>query len=66
MFKLLKRSDKYFSYHPMINSWAHALGGFGLALIFQQYLKGDAFLPAWLGWAFIILSLLMHLRSILK
>ena len=51
----------YFSQHVMLNSMAHAAAGFGIALVLQHYLKGNTFIPYWIGWALIGLSLAIHI-----
>jgi hypothetical protein len=53
----------YFSAHPLLNSIAHAAGGFGLAIVLQQYLVGFPFVSVWVGWAGIIFSISIHVRA---
>jgi len=64
--QLYQNSLAYFSAHPMLNSIAHAAGGFGLAVLLQHYLKGDAFVSPWFGWACIVVSILIHVHSFMK
>lgn len=64
--QIYNRSNSYFSKHPMLNALAHASAGFGLALVLQHYLKGNAFLSPYIGWALIIISALIHIRSFMK
>lgn len=59
-------SLKYFSRHPILNSLAHSAGGFGLALLIQQVLKGDAFLPPMISLIFIAFSAVVHIVSFIK
>ncbi|HEV2917463.1 MAG TPA: hypothetical protein VGW78_07000 [Candidatus Babeliales bacterium] len=64
MFKgLYTKSLMYFAKHPMLNSFAHSVGGFGIALLLQYYIVGDAFAPLWVGWLCITGSLVIHIRS---
>jgi hypothetical protein len=57
------KSLLYFSRHPILNSLAHSAGGFGLALVLQQYLAGNAFLSPVTGWVLIAVSVVMHVMS---
>lgn len=57
------RSFAYFSRHPMLNSIAHTAAGFGLALVLQHYIAGNAFLPVIVGWVLIGVSVAMHIMS---
>lgn len=61
-----RRSMNYFSKHPMLNSIAHSCGGFGLAIILQEYLKGNAFLPLGFGWILVLISVVIHIHSMMK
>lgn len=61
---LYNKALVYFSAHPTLNSVAHAAAGFGLALLLQHYLKGNAFLPTWIGWALVIFSAFVHFLAI--
>lgn len=54
----------YFAAHPTLNASAHFAGGFGLALLLQHYLKGNAILPMWLGWALVLFSAVVHFLAI--
>lgn len=55
----------YFSEHVMLNSFAHTAGGFGLALLLQHYIKGDAFLPPLVGWVLVAISVVIHIISMM-
>jgi len=63
MFKYMERGRQYFSQHVMLGHFAHAVGAFGIALLLQQYLKGNAFLPAWISWILVIISAAIHVKS---
>ncbi len=56
----------YFSKHEFLNSMAHAAGGFGLAVVLQDHLRGDVFVTPYLGWALIALSVVIHARACMK
>ena len=43
----------YFAQHVILNAFAHTAAGFGLAIVLQHYLKGNAFLPVYVGWLLI-------------
>lgn len=58
------RSMAFFSRHVMLNSIAHAAGGFGLAVVLQDYLRANSFAPLWIGWTLIGFSVIIHLWSI--
>lgn len=64
--KLYGRSMNYFAKHPTLNAMAHVAAGFGLAVVLQAYIKGNAFVDVWVGWALIIFSFIIHVRSLLK
>lgn len=61
--ELYTKSLIYFAKHPMLNSFTHSVGGFGIALLLQYYMVGNAFAPLWLGWLCIIFSVAIHIRS---
>lgn len=63
---IYNRSLRYFSSHAMLNSLAHSAGGFGLALVLQEYLRGNAFLSPWIGWVLIAFSAIIHIRSMMR
>jgi hypothetical protein len=64
MMNFYNRSISFFSRNVILNSIAHAAGGFGLAIVLQQYIQGNAFISVWIGWFLIIISLAIHVRSI--
>jgi hypothetical protein len=63
---LYTNSLAYFSTHPMLNALAHAAGGFGIAILLQQYLIGDPFVSVWVGWVCVAFSAIIHVRSFTK
>ena len=48
-------------HHVMLNNASHLALGFGLALVLQHYISGNAFLPVIIGWVLIAFGLLVHL-----
>lgn len=63
---IYKRATRYFSRHVVLNSLAHMASGFGLALILQDFLRGDVFINPMVGWVLVALSLSIHVRSCMK
>ena len=59
-------SVKYFSRHPILNSAADSAGGFGLALLLQQVIKGDAFISPMISLVLIAFSVVVHIISFTK
>lgn len=57
------RMIEYFAAHVMLNSIAHVAAGFGLAILLQNYLKGNSFLPAWVGWGLVAFSAAIHIMA---
>lgn len=66
MFIFVKRGMQFDRKHLMLNNASHAAGGFGLALLLQEYLAGAAFLPASLGWILVVFSSAIHLYGMRK
>lgn len=65
MFPIYQKSMRFFAQHVMLNSIAHSAGGFGLALVLQQYLQGDVFVNPLVGWALVIFSAAIHVYSVI-
>lgn len=63
---ICNRSIAYFSSHVMLNSIVHSAGGFGLAVVLQDYLRGNVFISPYVGWALIVVSVIMHARLCMK
>lgn len=59
-----QRSVNFFSRNVVLNSFAHAIGGFGLAIVLQYYIQGEAFLSVLVGWLFVAISAGIHIWSI--
>lgn len=58
---MLDNALNYWSEHILLANASHTAGGFGLAVILQCYLRGQAFVPAWVGWGLFAFSLVAHL-----
>ena len=56
-----KRVMEFASRHVVLSNAAHAVGGFGFALLLQYYLTGSAFVPVWVGWALLACAVAWHL-----
>jgi hypothetical protein len=57
---MFEKPINYWSKHIMLSSLSHAVGGFGVALLLQHYLVGNAFLPAMVGWLAVAFTLVTH------
>lgn len=64
MINLYYKSVAYFSQHPILNSLAHAAGGFGLALLLQYYIQGTAFVPVVISGGLVAVSVVIHILSL--
>jgi|GEM_PF-916152 len=64
--ELFHNSLSYFTNHPMLNALAHSAGGFGLAVIIQEYTMGNSIIPVWVAWLFVALSTVIHIYSFQK
>jgi hypothetical protein len=60
---VIKKAIKRQSRHFVVINAAHSVGGFGLAIVLQQYMVGNPFLPAWIGWALIVLAVAGHVYA---
>jgi len=66
MFIYVKRGIQFDRKHVILNNASHAAGGFGLALLLQEYFVGGAFLSLSLAWILVIFSAAIHLYSFTK
>lgn len=46
--------------HIVLTNLSHFVGGFGLALLLQYYLSGNAFLPVMVGWILVAFTFIVH------
>lgn len=49
--------------HILMSNAAHVALGFGLAVLLQEYMAGDSFVPTIVAWVLIVLGLLEHVRA---
>lgn len=56
----LKGAVKFDRAHIYLSNANHVALGFGVAVVLQHYLQGDAFLPVFWGWCLIVLALTVH------
>jgi hypothetical protein len=66
MFPIFENSIRFFSAHVWLNSIAHSAGGFGIAVVLQNYLQGNVFVCPLVGWALIIFSTAIHIYSVIS
>lgn len=57
----IKSALNFDRHHIMLTNASHLALGFGLALVLQHYIVGNAFLPVAIGWVLIVFGLLAHL-----
>lgn len=57
---MFEQPISYWSKHVILSNVSHAVGGFGLALLLQDYLVGNPFWPAIVGWVAIAFTLVTH------
>ena len=65
MFTLLQNVMTYFSHHIILANLAHALGGFGLAVVLQHHTKDNSFLPVWIGWWMVNFSVVVYIKALI-
>lgn len=66
MLVFFKKGMVYFSEHAILNSVAHFAAGFGLALLLQQLLVGNAFLPSVVAWLLIGIAVVIHIVAVVS
>jgi hypothetical protein len=66
MFRYIQKAKYYFSQHVILGNIAHVLGGFGLAMLLQNYIQGNAFLPAWMAWIMMIIAVAIHVKAFMS
>lgn len=57
---MFDNEKKFARKHIVLTSTNHFAGGFGLALLLQHYLAGDAFLPVIVGWILVAYMAVVH------
>lgn len=58
---MFNQEKKYARKHIILTSTNHFAGGFGIALLLQQYVAGNAFLPPIVGWILVGYSVVVHI-----
>lgn len=49
--------------HIILSNASHTALGFGVAVLLQEYMVGNAFVPVIVAWVLIIFGLIAHLRA---
>lgn len=60
---MLKGALQFDRQHVILNNLSHAAGGFGLAVVLQQYIAGNAFLSPAIGWALLAFTAAIHVYA---
>jgi hypothetical protein len=60
---MYKEAVSFSRRHILLNSASHAVLGFGLAVLLQDYLVGDAFMAVWIAWVLVALGVIEHLYA---
>jgi hypothetical protein len=50
----------------MLNCVVHLLGGFGLAIVLEQYLDWEILFQPMTGWILILVMVAVHIRALMK
>ena len=58
---MLKKEMESARKHVILVGFCHFTGGFGLALLLQHYISGNAFLPAIVGWLLVAFTVIVHI-----
>lgn len=64
--KWCNKCAKFFANCPMLNSVVHLLGGFGLAIVLEQYLDWEMLFAPMTGWILILVMVAVHIRALMK
>ncbi len=57
---MFENAIKYWSKHVVLSSLSHTAGGFGAAVVLQNYIAGDVFVPVVVGWVALGFTLITH------
>jgi hypothetical protein len=60
---MFQTAIEFWSQNVILANLSHAVGGFGLAIILQRYLRGNSFLPVVVGWIFLSFTLATHIYA---
>jgi len=54
---------RYDRKHIIMSNSAHVALGFGIAVLLQEYISGNAFISVWIAYILIVLGLIEHIRA---
>ena len=57
---MFEKQKKFAGNHIIFNNIHHFAGGFGLAILAQHYMTGDAFVSVMVGWVLVGFTLAAH------
>ena len=60
---MMKGTMKFDKNHIILNNLNHAAGGFGLAILLQNYMVGNPFMPVIIGWILLGIAVIIHVYS---
>lgn len=64
---MFENAMQFWSQHVLLSNASHGAGGFGLAIVLQQYLRGKIggkpFVPIAVGWVLLAFCLVTHLYA---
>jgi hypothetical protein len=60
---MLDHMINFWSGHVLLANFAHAAGGFGLAVILQYYIGKTSFIPVVIGWLLLAFAVGAHLYA---
>lgn len=60
---MIENALSYWGHHVVLANLSHAAGGFGIAVVLQRYLRGQPFVPAWIGWVLLAFCLVTHVLA---
>jgi hypothetical protein len=52
--------------HIIFVGLIHFIGGFGLAILLQYYLSGNAYFPVSVGWILVALTFIGHMYVMIR
>ena len=63
---MIEAAMTFWTQHIILSNLSHAVGGFGLAIVLQRYLRGEPFLPVVVGWILLGLTLATHFYALTR
>lgn len=62
---MFQNAMEFWSRHVLLSNASHAVGGFGLAIVLQHYLRGKVggkpFVPVIIGWVLVAFCVVTHI-----